>query len=139
MDLLRSVKKKKKNNYINQNSLFIHIKKTATSCFILSLIFLGSSGGLSLQLNVEQYQYMIGPNEGAGLKVLVHQNDVDGAMKDHGLAIPPGAHAYVAAKIIEVLKLSPHFLLFSKVLSSQNQGPNFSSIRLELVCLMCFC
>ena len=31
----------------------------------------GSSVGLSLVLNVEQYEYMRGPNSDAGIKVLV--------------------------------------------------------------------
>ena len=36
---------------------------------------LGSEGGLRLHLNIEQYEYMKGPNSGAGLKMQVHNPD----------------------------------------------------------------
>ena len=35
-------------------------------------IFVGSGFGLQLVLNVERYQYMIGPNEEIGVKVRLH-------------------------------------------------------------------
>ena len=63
---------------------------------------IGSEGGLKLQLNIEQYQYMHGPNEGAGLKVLVHNYNEIPLVRDHGLAIPPGSHAFIAAKTVKV-------------------------------------
>lgn len=62
----------------------------------------GSEGGLRLELNIEQYQYMHGPNEGAGLKVLIHSYDEIPLVRDHGLAVLPGSHASVAVKAVEV-------------------------------------
>lgn len=55
-----------------------------------------------MRLNVEQYEYMKGPNEGAGMKILVHEQNEIPLVKDFGLAIPPGFHALVAVKVIEV-------------------------------------
>ena len=57
---------------------------------------------MRLQLNIEQYEYMSGPNDGAGVKLLVHQPHDVPLVKDHGLAVPAGMHAFVALKIVEV-------------------------------------
>jgi hypothetical protein len=65
-------------------------------------LFLGAQGGLRLQLNIEQYEYMRGPNDGAGVKLLVHQPHDIPLVKDHGLAVPSGMHGFVALKIVEV-------------------------------------
>ena len=62
----------------------------------------GSGGGLSLQVNIEQYEYMQGPNEGAGLKVLIHDNAKTTLVKDNALAIRPGTHSFIASKITQV-------------------------------------
>lgn len=62
----------------------------------------GTEGGLRLQLNIEQYQYMPGPNEGAGLKIQVHNANEIPLIRDHGLAVPPGHHGLVAIKTIQV-------------------------------------
>ena len=65
----------------------------------------GADRGLRLRLNIEQYEYMQGPNDGAGLKILIHdQNDVP-MVKDLGLAVRPGTHTYVDINIIEVLNI----------------------------------
>ena len=55
-----------------------------------------------MRLNAEQYEYMRGPNEGAGMKLLVHDHSELPLVKDFGVAIPPGFHALVAVKVIEV-------------------------------------
>lgn len=62
----------------------------------------GAEGGLSLLLNVEQYEYMPGPNSGAGLKISLHGQHERAYVRDHGLAIPPGSHAFVALKVVQV-------------------------------------
>ena len=45
---------------------------------------------------------MVGPNPGAGIKLLVHENNEVPLVRDLGVAIPPGTHAYVGVKIFEV-------------------------------------
>ena len=77
--------------YLNGNNL----------CFIL--IFPGADRGLRLHLNIEQYEYMHGPNPGAGIKLLVHDNQEVPLVRDLGVAIPPGTHAYVGVQITEVI------------------------------------
>ena len=67
--------------------------------------FVGADGGLKLQLNIEQYEYMRGPNDGAGLKILIHNHNDVPMVRDHGLAVPPGSHGFVAIKTVEVWSL----------------------------------
>ena len=66
------------------------------------MFYLGSEGGLRPHLNIEQYEYMKGPNSGAGLKLQVHNPDEPPLVRDQGIAIPPGSQAFVAIKTIEV-------------------------------------
>ncbi|ELT94811.1 hypothetical protein CAPTEDRAFT_212993 [Capitella teleta] len=69
----------------------------------------GVEGGLTLLLNIEQYEYMPGPNGGAGLKLSLHGQHEQAYVRDHGLAIPPGTHGFVALKTIKIDNLpSPH-------------------------------
>lgn len=65
----------------------------------------GAGRGLKLRLNIEQYEYMVGPNPGAGIKILLHENNEIPLVRDLGLAIPPGSHAYVGVQILEVNNL----------------------------------
>ena len=75
---------------------------STSTCTYGTCLLTGSEGGLRLELNIEQYEYMRGPNPGAGLKLQIHnQNDVP-LVKEHGLAVPPGSHGFVAIKTIEV-------------------------------------
>ena len=45
---------------------------------------------------------MPGPNEGAGLKIQVHNAKEIPLVRDHGLSVPPGHHGLVAIKTIQV-------------------------------------
>ena len=62
----------------------------------------GADRGLRMRLNIEQYEYMVGPNPGAGIKLLIHDNTEVPLVKDLGNAIPPGTHAYVGIQIVQV-------------------------------------
>lgn len=74
-------------------------------CDVMLSALAGSEGGLRLELNIEQYEYMRGPNPGAGLKLQIHnQYDVP-LVKDHGLAVPPGSHGFLAIKTVEVFSI----------------------------------
>ncbi|XP_064641053.1 uncharacterized protein LOC135495943 isoform X2 [Lineus longissimus] len=63
---------------------------------------IGSNGGLRLRLNIEQYEYMSGPIEGAGIKILLHDQQEIPMVRYLGQAIPPGAHALVGLSILQV-------------------------------------
>ena len=66
-------------------------------------IFLtGSRFGLSLTLNIEQYEYMLGPQSDAGVKVFLHHKNELPEVRDLGFAIPPGSHALVGVRLNEV-------------------------------------
>ena len=62
----------------------------------------GADRGLRMRLNIEQYEYMVGPNPGAGIKLLIHENTEVPLVRDLGNAIPPGTHAYVGIQIVQV-------------------------------------
>ncbi len=62
----------------------------------------GAEGGLQLQLNVEQYEYMSGPNSGAGIKILVHNQRQVPLMREFGIALPPGTQGNVGVTLVQV-------------------------------------
>ena len=62
----------------------------------------GSDKGLSLRLNVEQYEYMHGPNSAAGVKILVHEQEEIPMVRELGQAISPGSHAFVGIQMLQV-------------------------------------
>ena len=62
----------------------------------------GADRGLRMRLNIEQYEYMVGPNPGVGIKLLIHENTEVPLVRDLGNAIPPGTHAYVGIQIVQV-------------------------------------
>lgn len=64
----------------------------------LTLSHTGSGFALSLVLNIEQYQYMKGPQDEAGIKVLLHDYSEVPLVKDLGFAIAPGTHTLVAVQ-----------------------------------------
>ena len=62
-------------------------------------------------VNVEQYEYMTGPHDSVGLKVLLHDSSHVAMVRDLGEALPTGSHAFVAVTLSKVsccLALSPH-------------------------------
>ena len=64
----------------------------------LTCIILGSGFALSLVFNIEQYQYMKGPQDEAGIKVLLHDSSEVPLVKDLGFAIAPGTHTLIAVQ-----------------------------------------
>ena len=85
---------------------WLHDVPIFTEYIHFSITSTGSNSGLKLELNIEQYEFMKGPNDGAGIKILVHEpNDIP-LVRDHGLAVPTGMHAFVALKIVEVIFLN---------------------------------
>ncbi|XP_076472588.1 uncharacterized protein LOC143301990 [Babylonia areolata] len=69
----------------------------------------GSEYGLKLTLNVEQYEYMPGPHDAAGIKLLLHDGKEYPGVAELGLAIPTGTHAYVGIQVVQIENLpKPH-------------------------------
>ena len=62
----------------------------------------GSQSGLQLRLNIEQYEYMKGPNTGAGIKLHLHDQGDIALVKDQGIAVAPGTHGFVAVDLLKV-------------------------------------
>ncbi|KAJ8297666.1 hypothetical protein KUTeg_024197 [Tegillarca granosa] len=59
----------------------------------------GLENGLKLTLNVEQYEYMPGPHDAAGIKMLVHTPGEFPLVHALGQAIPTGNHIYAGIKL----------------------------------------
>ena len=53
-------------------------------------------------LNVEQYEYMKGPHNAVGLKLLLHQQDDVPLVQDFGESVPVGMHTFVAVSHMKV-------------------------------------
>ncbi|KAK7482547.1 hypothetical protein BaRGS_00026258 [Batillaria attramentaria] len=69
----------------------------------------GSEYGLKLTLNVEQYEYMPGPHDAAGVKMLLHDRKEFPGVAELGLSIPTGTHAYVGIQVVSIHNLpEPH-------------------------------
>ncbi|KAK2139891.1 hypothetical protein LSH36_1575g00011 [Paralvinella palmiformis] len=63
----------------------------------------GAEGSLRLMVNVEQYEYMPGPNQGAGVRIHIHDQEEMPLMKDFGVAIAPGSHGLLGMTMIKAL------------------------------------
>ncbi|KAK7093192.1 hypothetical protein V1264_006988 [Littorina saxatilis] len=69
----------------------------------------GAEDGLSLTLNVEQYEYMPGPHDAAGIKMLLHDSKESPKVHALGQALSAGVHSFLAMKLVSVKNLpSPH-------------------------------
>ncbi|XP_033762490.1 LOW QUALITY PROTEIN: uncharacterized protein LOC117344005 [Pecten maximus] len=69
----------------------------------------GVENGLRLTLNVEQYEYMPGPHDAAGVKMLLHANGEVPRVHALGQAVSTGAHVFVGVKVFSISNLPlPH-------------------------------
>ena len=58
--------------------------------------------GLQLVLNIEQYEYMKGPHNAVGLKLVLHNQDAIALVQDFGDNVPAGMHTFIAVSISKV-------------------------------------
>ncbi|XP_064643335.1 uncharacterized protein LOC135497392 isoform X2 [Lineus longissimus] len=66
----------------------------------------GTEHGLRLTVNVEQYEYMHGPHDSAGLKVLLYDTDEVPLVYELGQAVATGTHTFIGVKVL-VMKYLP--------------------------------
>ena len=71
-------------------------------CFCVYILNLGSDHGLQLTMNIQQYEYMAGPHDSAGLKMLMFEHYAIPLVNELGQAISTGSHTYVGIKIMQV-------------------------------------
>ena len=69
---------------------------------LVCLIYSGVDSGLRLTLNVEQYEYMAGPHDAAGVKILLHEPRETPSVHGLGQAVATGTHAFVGVKFMMV-------------------------------------
>lgn len=81
----------------------------------------GSSNGLSLTLNVEQYEYMTGPNHAAGLKILLVGQDDVAFVEELGDSVPTGQDSIISINTIKARFLVKQNL--QKMLQSLSMFP----------------
>ena len=55
---------------------------------------------------MEQYEFMPGPHDAAGVKLLLHDKREYPRVAELGLAVPTGTHAFVGMQILQVRGLS---------------------------------
>jgi len=65
-------------------------------------IHTGSDHGLKLTLNIEQYEYMPGPFDAAGIKMLIHDQYEYPRVRELGISVPSGTHAFVGLQVVVV-------------------------------------
>ena len=53
-------------------------------------------------LNIEQYEYMKGPHNAVGLKLVLHQQDALPLVQDFGDNVPAGMHTFVGVSVSKV-------------------------------------
>ncbi|KAK2183126.1 hypothetical protein NP493_318g01024 [Ridgeia piscesae] len=69
----------------------------------------GVKNGLQLVVNVEQYEYIKGPHNVVGLKLLLDQQDDVPLVQDFDGSVPVGMHTFVAVSHTKVTKLPPPY------------------------------
>lgn len=72
------------------------------SIVVTRLLYTGADDGLRLTLNVEQYEYMPGPHDAAGVKMLLHTKGDVPRVHALGQAVPTGTHVFVGVKTVLV-------------------------------------
>ncbi|ELT93614.1 hypothetical protein CAPTEDRAFT_211309 [Capitella teleta] len=69
----------------------------------------GSSSGLAMMLNVEEYEYMAGPHSAAGLKILLMGENEVPFVEDFGDNLPTGLDSFIAVNPVQKVHLpEPH-------------------------------
>ena len=68
---------------------------TANICFVH---FSGSYSGLSLLMNVEQYEHIEGLTEESGIKIYLHDQNEIPAVRNLGITLPTGMHSMLAVR-----------------------------------------
>lgn len=68
----------------------------------LFILFIGVDYGLQLTLNIEQYEYMLGPFHSAGVRIYLHDVEEAPLVRCLGQAVPPGTHAVIALSYMVV-------------------------------------
>lgn len=98
-------------------TLLFHILKYRLFCllrirlyFFISLLdrlkiftfILGVENGLKLRLNVEQYEYMPGPHDAAGIKILIHDRLEIPRVYALGQAVSTGSNVFAGVQLLKV-------------------------------------
>ncbi|KAL8606586.1 hypothetical protein ACOMHN_009471 [Nucella lapillus] len=95
----------------------------------------GSDSGMKLTLNVEQYEYMPGPHDSGGVKMLLHDNKDFPKVDKLGLAIPTGTHTYVGIQVTTIENLPPPHGTCGSVPSSHYEDTWYTRDNCQLACL----
>jgi hypothetical protein len=75
---------------------------SAVSIHSLSVLFSGTEHGLQLVINIEQYEYMLGEHDSAGLKILLYSNREVPMVTYLGQGVAPGTRTFVGTTVTVV-------------------------------------
>ncbi|XP_064649409.1 uncharacterized protein LOC135501299 isoform X2 [Lineus longissimus] len=67
----------------------------------------GSEAGLQVTINVEQYEYMEGPHDSAGIKLLLYDRNNIPVVKELGHGVATGTHTFVGAEVLVMSRIGP--------------------------------
>lgn len=80
--------------------------------FYIFVFLSGAKSGLKLILNIEQYEYMPGPHEAAGVKILLHEPGEFPFISELGKALQIGTHTFVGVQMLKVSLTNHVFVVF---------------------------
>ncbi|XP_061192829.1 acid-sensing ion channel 2-like [Saccostrea echinata] len=87
----------------------------------------GSKKGLSMFVNLDQDNYVVGNNKGAGLQVAIHHRDVEPNMVDKGFLVCPGTVSYVPIRKSKYTYLPRPYKAFGTNYCTKTTDPDFQN------------
>ncbi|XP_064649798.1 uncharacterized protein LOC135501567 [Lineus longissimus] len=65
----------------------------------------GQDSGLHLVINIEQYEYMVGPHSSAGIRLMLYDRNDFPMVDELGYAVAPGSRSFVGMKVLVMERL----------------------------------
>ena len=92
-------------------NIFNNYGMSLFTCHLMFMIniytYSGTSGGLYMMINVEQYQYTFGPNNAIGLRIAMRSQHHHRSIDQQSISIPVGMHTFISLdykKVIDILQ-----------------------------------
>ncbi|XP_062584684.1 acid-sensing ion channel 1B-like [Saccostrea cucullata] len=85
----------------------------------------GSKKGLSMFVNLDQVNYVVGSNRGAGLQVAIHHRDVEPNIGDKSFFVSPGTVTYVPIRKSKHTYLPRPYKAFGTNYCTKTSDPDF--------------
>ncbi|XP_074652780.1 degenerin-like protein del-10 [Tubulanus polymorphus] len=96
----------------------------------------GTEHGLRLVVNVEQYEYMYGPHDSAGLKVLLHDKKEVPLVYELGQGLSTATHTYIGIKLLVMTHLGEPYGICNHTQSRSFYYEKYSDSGCKMSCMM---